>query len=104
MLSRSSSASVRPFRLYLVPVGGVAICEESQSDICVKAACFSVLLSSRAQLPGPTNSNATLYLGLTVDDGNPATADVEMRPRQALVPVISASYAKLAQNSERLNG
>jgi hypothetical protein len=27
-----------------------------------------------------------------------------MRPRQALVPVISASYAKQAQNADRLNG
>src|SRR6266498_5053736 len=102
-LSPSNAVSV-VFRLYRAPVGSVAIWEESQSNISVNAGRFSVLLGSRTELPGTTNFNSTLYLGLTVDDGNPATADVEMRPRQALVPVISASYAKLAQNSEKLNG
>jgi microcystin-dependent protein len=92
------------FRLYRVPVGGVPIWEESQSNISVNAGRFSVLLGSRTELPGPTNFNSTLYLGMTVDDGNPATVDVEMRPRQALVPVISASYAKQAQNADKLNG
>jgi hypothetical protein len=99
-LSPSNAVTV-VFRLYRVPVGGVAIWEESQPNILVNASRFSVLLGSRAELPGPTNFNATLYLGLTIDDGNPATADVEMRPRQALVPVISATYAKEAA---KLNG
>src|SRR5262249_27857619 len=62
---------------------------------------FSVLLGSRTELPAAPNFNSTLYLGITVDDGNPATADVEMRPRQALVPVISASYAS---NADKLRG
>jgi hypothetical protein len=89
------------FRLYQVPVGGVAIWEESQPNISVNAGRFSVLLGSRTLLPAQTYFNSTLYLGITVDDGNPATADVELRPRQALVPVISASYAK---NAGKLNG
>ena len=63
-----------------------------------------MLLGSRTPLPDQSYFNATLYLGITVDDGNPATADVEMRPRQALVPVISAAYAKHAVNSDKLNG
>src|SRR5882724_4489262 len=92
-----SNAVTLVFRLYRAPVGGVAIWEESQPNISVNGGRFSVLLGSRTELPSPTNFNATLYLGLTVDDGNPATADVEMRPRQALVPVISASYAKRAE-------
>src|SRR6266542_4042460 len=99
-LSPSNAVTV-VFRLYRVPIGGVAIWEESQPNISVNAGRFSVLLGSRTELPGTTNFNATLYLGITVDDGNPATADVEMRPRQALVPVISASYAKEAA---KLNG
>jgi microcystin-dependent protein len=45
--------------------------------------------------------NRTVYLGVTIDDGDPATADIEMRPRQAIVPVISAI---LARNSDKLNG
>jgi hypothetical protein len=89
------------FRLYQVPVGGVAIWEESQPNISVNAGRFSVLLGSRTLLPAQTYFNSTLYLGITVDDGNPATADVELRPRQALVPVVSASYAK---NAGKLNG
>jgi hypothetical protein len=89
------------FRLYQVPVGGTAIWEESQPNISVNAGRFSVLLGSRTQLPASTYFNATLYLGIKVDDGNPVTADVEMRPRQALVPVISARYA---QNASQLNG
>jgi microcystin-dependent protein len=92
------------FRLYRVPVGGVAIWEESQPNISVIAGRFSVILGSRTELPGPTNFNATLYLGITIDDDDPATADVEMRPRQALVPVVSATYAKHAKDAETLNG
>jgi microcystin-dependent protein len=86
------------FRLYQTPVGGVAMWEEPQPSISVNAGRFSVLLGSRNALPAYTNFNNTLYLGLTVDDGDPQTTDVEMRPRQALVPVISASYAKQADN------
>jgi len=89
------------FRLYQQPVGGVAIWEESQPNISVNAGRFSVLLGSRTQLPGTSYFNSTLYLGITVDDGNPATDDIEMRPRQALVPVISASYAR---NADKLQG
>ena len=37
--------------------------------------------------------NQTVYLGVTVDDGEPATADIEMRPRQAIVPIIAATHA-----------
>src|SRR6266498_4040482 len=79
LLSPSNAVTV-VFRLYRVPVGGVAIWEESQPNISVNAGRFSVLLGSRAALPARTNFNNTLYLGLTVDDGDPTTADVEMRP------------------------
>ena len=89
------------FRLYRQAVGGIAIWEESQPNISVNAGRFSVLLGSRTELPAAPNFNATLYLGITVDDANPATADVEMRPRQALVPVVSANYAK---NADKLDG
>jgi len=89
------------FRLYTAPVAGTAIWEESQPNVSVNAGRFSVLLGSRTQLPAQSYFNSTLYLGITVDDGNPQTADVEMRPRQALVPVISARFA---QNADKLRG
>ena len=89
------------FRIYTAPVGGIALWEESQPNISVNAGRFSVLLGSRTMLPAASFSNTTLYLGITVDDGDPQTADVEMRPRQALVPVLSARYA---QNADKLRG
>jgi len=91
-----TSPSTLVFRLYRQAVGGIAIWEESQPNISGNAGRFSVLLGSRTELPAAPNFNTTLYLGITVDDGNPTTADVEMRPRQALVPVMSANYAKHA--------
>ena len=89
------------FRLYNAAVGSQAIWEEAQPNISVNSGRFSVLLGAITALPGETNFNRTLYLGITVDDGNPMTVDVEMRPRQALVPVVSAKYA---QNANKLNG
>ena len=53
----------------------------------------SVLLGAREPFPDLTLFSSTVYLGVTVDDGEPATADIEMRPRQAIVPVIAANYA-----------
>jgi microcystin-dependent protein len=91
------------FRLYQTPVGGVALWEEAQPNISVNAGRFSVLLGSRNALPAYSTFNATLYLGLTVDDGDPQTTDVEMRPRQALVPVMSASYAREADKLRGLD-
>jgi hypothetical protein len=89
------------FRFYQAPVGGAAIWEEAQPNVSVSAGRFSVLLGSRAALPDQSYFQGTLYLGITIDDGDPATADVELRPRQALVPVISARYA---QNADKLGG
>ena len=54
--------------------------------------------------PNLTMFNQTVYLGVTVDDGEPATADVEMRPRQAIVPVIAAVHAAEADRAHALLG
>lgn len=99
-LTNVSSATL-VFRLYQTPVGGVAIWEEAQPNISVNAGRFGVLLGSRQALPDTSYFNSTLYLGITVDDGDSATVDVEMRPRQALVPVVSARYAS---NADKLDG
>src|SRR5436190_19031183 len=58
-----SNAVTLVFRLYQVPVGGVAIWEESQPNISVNVGRFSVLLGSRTQLPAQSYFNSTLYLG-----------------------------------------
>ena len=42
----------------------------------------------------------TVYLGVTIDDGIPETADIEMRPRQAIVPVIAAVHAAKADQAK----
>ncbi len=89
------------FRLYENPVGGVALWEEIQPNIVVIAGRFNALLGSRNPFPDLKIFNRTVYLGITIDDGDPTTADVEMRPRQAIVPVISAISAR---NSDKLNG
>jgi hypothetical protein len=89
------------FRIYGTPVGGEVLWDESHPNMAVIAGRFSVLLGLRNALPGPSAFSKTLYLGITVDDGDPATADVEMRPRQAIVPVI---YATNSGNAQMLNG
>ena len=89
------------FRLYDTPVQGKVQWEEVQSNVSILAGRFNVLLGSRSPLPGLDLFNKVIYLGVTVDDGVPATVDIEMRPRQALVPIVS-SFQSL--NSLKLNG
>ena len=89
------------FRLYDGPSSEVALWEEIQPNIVVVNGRFNALLGSRKPFPDLKMFNRTIYLGITVDDGNPVTADIEMRPRQAIVPVISAMSAR---NSDKLDG
>jgi len=89
------------FRLYDQPVGGASFWEELHSNVGVTHGVFSVLLGSHSPLPGAKMFLKTVFLGITVDDGDPNTVDVEMRPRQALVPALSAV---LAGDSVGLNG
>jgi len=88
------------FRIYRDPVGGAALWEEVQAGITVIQGRFSVLLGSRQPLR-ISDFRQTVYLGVTVDDGDPTTIDVEMRPRQAVVPVL---FARAAGDSETLLG
>ena len=68
---------------------------------------FSVLIGSGAAVVGEANSAATVaavfankevFLGITVDDGNTATTDAEVSPRQQLVSTAFAFRASVAES------
>jgi hypothetical protein len=68
---------------------------------------FSVLIGNGAAVGGETNAAATvaevfaykeLFLGITVDDGNPSTTDAEISPRQQLVSTAFAFRASVAES------
>ena len=88
------------FRIYSGPVGGTARWSETHESVSVAGGRFSVLLGSRTPFSDLSMLNRTVYLGVTVEDGDLATADVEMRPRQAIVPVIAAVYATQAERAK----
>lgn len=92
------------FRVYSQPVGGTPFWHEVHDNVSVVGGRFSVLLGAREPFPDLALFRHTVYLGVTVDDGEPATADVEMRPRQAIVPVIASSYAANAGRAEHTPG
>ena len=109
-LADQSGAPVNPeepitlvFRTYSQPTGGTANWEEAHETVQVVGGRFSVLLGARQPFPADVldDFKSTVYLGLTVDDGQPATADIEMRPRQAIVPVITARQALRADRADR---
>ncbi|MCF7675990.1 MAG: hypothetical protein K9N23_13405 [Akkermansiaceae bacterium] len=67
---------------------------------------FSVLIGGGAAVDGETNTVATVaevfankevFLGITVDDGSPATTDAEISPRQQLVSTAFAFRASVAE-------
>lgn len=89
------------FRIYSAPVGGTARWSETHENVSVVGGRFSVMLGSRTPFSDLTMLKRTVYLGVTVDDGDLATADVEMRPRQAIVPVIAAVYATQADHAKQ---
>lgn len=127
-LADQSGAPVSPeepitlvFRTYTQPIGGVANWEEAHERVQVVAGRFSALLGARQPFPENVleDFKRTVYLGVTVDDGVRETADIEMRPRQAIVPVIAArralradradmateaEFARAAEVAERLSG
>ena len=98
--SASGSATLI-FRLYDTPTGGAVKWEETQKDVAVVAGHFNALLGSRTPFPSLDLFSGLLFLGITVDDGDPTTVDIEMRPRQAIVPVINAFHSN---NADKLAG
>ncbi len=84
------------FALYDGPVGGTPVWTERHEKVGVINGTVNVFLGSISPFLNTTWSNSvnfgtTKYLGITVDaDGNPATADKEMAPRQI---VLTSFYA-----------
>ena len=104
------------FKLYTVSTGGTPIWAESQT-VTISAGEFSVLIgngtgiSTFAGPSAPANtpyktladiinsaSTSSLYLGVTVDDGNSTTTDVEISPRQQFVSGAFALRATVAES------
>ena len=88
------------FRIYETSVGGTVRWKEIHEDVSVVGGRFSVLLGDRHPFPdapprGPLGVlvGRTMYVGVTVDNGDRDVADVEMRPRQAIVPVVASRWA-----------
>jgi hypothetical protein len=103
------------FRLYNASTGGVPLYAESQT-VTISAGEFSVLIGNGSGLggvPGPSapaptpyltlpsvinqSTSDSLYLGITVDDGNSSTSDPEIVPRQQLVSAAFALRATMAE-------
>jgi microcystin-dependent protein len=97
----STAALTLIFRIYESPSGGKATWEEIQPNVAVIQGRFNVLLGSRTLLPSAGLFSKTVYLGITIDDGDKSSVDIEMRPRQAIVPV---PFAVSASNADKLNG
>ena len=87
------NALVMVFRLYDSPTGGTAKWGEVHRAVTVEAGRFSVLLGAIEPFGFDVMAmfDRVVYLGVTIDDGEPTTADVEMRPRQAIVPAFIAN-------------
>lgn len=97
------------FNLYDVPVGGTAIWTERHENVGVIDGMVNVFLGAIEEIPerisdGDTDANndplfflETKYLGITVDDPT-TTSDVEMIPRQVILPAFHA------RSSDSLNG
>lgn len=103
------------FRFHAASSGGDALYAESQV-VTISEGEFSVLIGNGTGVsnsPGPSSpaltpyktlgdivndaSVAALYLGITVDDGNPGTTDAEISPRQQLVSGAYSLRAKVAE-------
>ena len=93
---KSASDTAAASRLY----------SESQT-VTVLDGDFSVLIGNGAAVDGETNAvanvagvfaNKEVFLGITVDDGNPATTDAEITPRQQLVSTAFAFRATVAES------
>lgn len=93
---KSASDTAAASRLY----------SESQT-VTVLTGDFSVLIGNGAAVDGETNAvanvagvfaNKEVFLGITVDDGNPTTTDAEITPRQQLVSTAFAFRATVAES------
>jgi microcystin-dependent protein len=94
------------FTLYAAPVGGESKVwgPERHAQVTVVNGLVNALLGSVIGFQDAVAANANffarpLYVGITIDaDGNPNTADLELVPRQVLLPSV------FALNANKLDG
>ena len=94
------------FTLYVAPVGGESKVwgPERHTKIVVVNGLVNAFLGSvigfaNEVAANPNFLNRPLYVGITIDaDGNPNTADLELVPRQVMLPAVQAL------NSAKLDG
>jgi hypothetical protein len=97
------------FTLYAAPVGGESKVwgPERHAQVTVVNGLVNSMLGSVIGFQDVIAANPNffarpLYVGITIDaDGNPNTADLELVPRQALLPAV---YALGALRADRLDG
>ena len=93
------------FTLYTAPVGGESKVwgPERHEKVVVVNGLVNVMIGSVMALPKePEFFARPLYVGITIDaDGNPATPDLELIPRQVLLPVM---YAYVAGSTKTILG
>ncbi|MCC6362152.1 MAG: hypothetical protein IT165_01430 [Bryobacterales bacterium] len=97
----SAKPMVLVFRIYPTPIAGVPVWQEVHENVSLQDGYFSVLLGSRTSFPSVEMFQNVVYLGITIDDGKPETADIELRPRQAITPVIAAVHARSSDDAKR---
>ncbi|MFZ9938575.1 MAG: hypothetical protein ACO3JG_16170, partial [Luteolibacter sp.] len=98
------------FRFYKSPTSVLAadrLWSERQT-VTILDGNFNVLIGNGTPVSGETNAvtpfadvfgqSASVYLGITVDDGNSATVDAEISPRQQIVSGAFAFRATVAES------
>ena len=91
------------FQLYTAPVGGDILWSERHERVGVLNGMVNVFLGSIAPLTN-IDFSVTRHLGITVDiDQNPNTPDVEMVPRQMIIPAFAAKQAERARTLDVLD-
>ncbi len=91
------------FQLYTAPVGGEILWSERHERVGVLNGMVNVFLGSITPLAN-IDFSVTRHLGITVDiDQNANTPDVEMVPRQMIIPAFAAKQAERARTLDVLD-
>lgn len=110
LLTDSGGGSVNPgapltltFNVYRAREGGTPEWSETHENVAVVGGRFSVLLGDTVPFPEDLGVffGRTVYVGVTADNGDPDAAEVEMRPRQAIVPVVASRWAADADRATK---
>ncbi|MCM2374711.1 hypothetical protein [Aporhodopirellula aestuarii] len=94
--------------LYTTPEGGQGKVwgPERHADIPVINGLANLLIGSKDAFPSnPDFFAKTVFVGVTIDtDNDPATADLELVPRQQYVPALYAHHAGTANDAKAIDG